>query len=252
MNCARITAVVDEGRFGNLLLHYVAGRAIAEVFGLAYRVSPWIGDVLFDLTADQKWAFGFRPKGVVAYEKYYHTDLSKWEDCAELLVPPFFLLPKDVQGLISSRYWMTRYLHWLPGWDGADMPHHKHVLHLRRGDFVESGMPFYSAETLVEATRVDLKTLVVVEEGKTRDMLQFPWPVTTVLVDFHTLLRADNCYTYPNSTFSLVAGLLGKGQVMRAIEQPDGKLRYFPIAESTTNKHKEKLHSAVLQHMHSS
>jgi hypothetical protein len=188
----QLSAIKNEGRFGNKLLHYIVGKCYAESIGATVEIPHgWIGETIFEINEPH-------------YEQRNGDTL-----------PPFFNLPHRLVDPCLNRDTVKRLLKWKPEWLRVTAKKES-VLHVRRGDYLTlPDFPVVPEKDLRVAThwweRFSGPPVVVSEDNPFNNEL-FSNPLS-FLEDFQTLMMAKNIFVYPRSTFSQLAALLGDGNI---------------------------------------
>jgi hypothetical protein len=202
----QVPAVGGIGRFGNWILHYLAGKMLAEQFNATLQCSEWIGETLFKLSDER--ISNHAPQLTV-------LEIGKdWEGTKSL--PPFFNLPHRVLDPFITRPNVQRTFQWRSPFDAVpsldDIA--KVAVHVRRGDKISVNVwPFIPIAVLKECVTTlgfNAKDILLVNED-VPNLSKEHEPVW--LLDFRLLVWAENVVVYPVSTFSQVAALLGNGNI---------------------------------------
>lgn len=194
----QLTAIANEGRFGNKLIHYIVGKCYAESIGATVEIPRgWAGEILFEID-----------------EPYI-------EKPAGAGLGAFFNLPHRLVDPCLTRETVKRLLKWRPEWlrvkNQFDV-----VVHLRRGDFLtDNGFPIVSLKEMLSANKTGYPAVIVSEYFPQNTGLFPKW--LSFLEDFQTLMQAKNVFVYPRSTFSQLAALLGDGNIFMPYDYKAGQ-----------------------------
>lgn len=200
----QLPAIGTEGRFGNWMLHYLAGRILAEQAGAVVQTPPWIGEELFQLKDE-------RITHPVPRMRPQEVGLA-WEGVAAL--PPFFDIPHRILDPMITRANVQRIFRWQERFTRNGDCHPLVAVHVRRGDYLTDGFPIVCEDDLLaEVVRFGFNPAAVwwVSEDRPRRGGEPGNP--EFLVDFFVLMNARNVFVYPRSTFSQLAALLGNGNI---------------------------------------
>lgn len=215
----QLPAIGVEGRFANWMLHYLAGKLIAERFGAVLETPPWIGETLFQISEHRITKLAHRMRVEEVGED--------WEGVTAL--PPFFDIPHRVLDPMITRenvqkvfQWRETTLHRIV--HGFDVIPHVSV-HVRRGDYGILGFPIVEEEHLQsEVIRhgFDPRMVWWIREESPHDFHRHEGD-PPYLLDFQLLEQSRNVFVYPRSTFSQMAALLGTGNIYMPYDYTNGK-----------------------------
>lgn len=205
-----------EGLFGNRLMYYCIARKKAEEVNGILETNDWFGREMFTLNDpflyETRW-FG--------NDIEFLKSVSGWNG--------------HVKAWRSNIKWgdVRRYLQFQPQFINPKVVSHKAVIHLRGADFHNNSHPDVSesdAISEVMSLGFSREEIFVVSQDHPGSWPEcpilkheFPTDFTPVpgannsiggvLTDFQTLMKAQNLFLYPISTFSAMAGAMGTGEI---------------------------------------
>lgn len=212
----QLTAISDQGRFSNRLIHYVVGKCYAESVGATVEIPKgWIGEELFQINE----------RHIVRNARQIQTSQLDGDFKGTASLPPFFSLPHSIVDPCMTREIVKRFLQWKPEYLRVT-ENEEAALHIRGGDFRHlKDFPVITAQDMIAATkwkeRFGRVPCVVSEDSPSNTGLFSK--ALSFLEDFQRLMRSNNVFVYPRSTFSQMAALLGDGNIYMPYDYKPGK-----------------------------
>ncbi len=205
-----------QGRFGNCAIQYLFCRAFADERGYELRMDPWIGEQVFEIshprpdigareaevipTVNELTIFKEQSDRTIIFRGY-----AQMQHCVDLYTK------RKAQQWLSLRSTLFHAL--------GDFHCPQVVAHRRVGDYIGYSLPVVSEQSYRQACTewcIDTRYLSFASEENPLPRIRAGRDDISFMVDFYCMMNA-RVLLRANSTFSWLAGLLGRGIVLSPV-----------------------------------